>query len=479
MYGRLLLLILVVLLLAFSTVPAAADYEVLTGDYWSHDPVMARQGNTYYSFCTGQRTPIRTSTDMHNWQLAGYVWPSSGQPAWWKAEVPLFDGNIWAPDISYFNGKYHLYYSISSWGSNDSCIGLATRTTLGAGGWTDEGPVICSEGTNYNAIDPALFIDTHSTPTTYWLAFGSFWSGIKLTQINPATGYPVSNPPVLYSIAYNSSIEAAFIIYREPYYYLFVSFDSCCQSPFTYNIRVGRATSVTGPYYDRFGVSMMSSGGNRLTWGNESWKGPGHNAVFLDNDGRYWLVHHAYRVSNDWAGLRIHELFWDSDGWPTLAEQEPVDVNEAVVAWWKLDEGSGTIAEDSSVNNYDGTISGAAWVTDDPNRSTVLSFDGTNDYVDVPDGFAFADFEGLTVSLWAYPTNSAKSWARFIDFGSGSSNNNIVFGRRSTSNDLVFEVWNGTTNLGTVTAAGAIELNKWQHFAATLDVCGYSVLYKN
>ena len=480
--------LLVVLLLAFSTVPAAADYEVLTGDYWSHDPVMTRQGNTYYSFCTGQRTPIRKSTNMHSWQFLGYVWPagSSNWPAWWVQEVPGFDdnpgnnGNIWAPDISYFNGKYHLYYSISSFGSNDSCIGLATRTTLAAGGWTDEGPVICSEsGYSYNAIDPALFIDTHSTPTTYWLVFGSFWTGIKMRQIDPNTGYPLASNPTLYSLAYNDSIEAPFIIYREPYYYLFVSFDSCCNGAnSTYNIRVGRATSVTGTYYDRNDTSMMSGGGNRLTWNNESWKGPGHNVVFLDNDGRYWLVHHAYRASDGWAGLRIHELFWDSAGWPTLADQELVDVNEALVAWWKLDDGSGTTAEDSSVNNYNGTISGATWVTDDPDRITDLSFDGTNDYVDIPDGFA--DFDGLTISLWAYPT-SVKTFPRFIDLGIGTSlNNNIYFGCSSTTGQLMFEVYNGTVSITPVVSnAGAIELNKWQHFAATSDICGYTVLYKN
>jgi arabinan endo-1,5-alpha-L-arabinosidase len=476
MYRKWLLLILLVLLNVFSIRPAFADYEQLTGNYWSHDPVMTRQGDTYYSFCTGQNTPIRTSTDMHNWQYLGDVWPS-GPPAWtW--DIPNFDGNIWAPDISYFNGKYHLYYSISSFGSRNSCIGLATRTTLGSGGWTDEGQVICTtDSDNYNAIDPALFIDTQSTPTTYWLAFGSFWDGIKMRQIDPNTGLPLASNLTLYSLAWNSSIEASFIIYREPYYYLFVSFDTCCSgASSTYNIRVGRATSVTGPYIDRNGTSMNASGGNRLTWNNESWKGPGHEAVFLDNDGSYWLVHHAYRASDGWAGLRIHQLFWTQDDWPTLAEQEPVDVNEALIAWWKLDEGTGSVAEDSSVNSYDGIISGSTWVTDDPCRIVDLGFDGVNDYVDIPDGFS--DFDGLTVSVWAYPTGVTNQ-ARFIDFGNGQAKNNILLGRSYSSNDMIFEVYNGTTRIGYITAPGVIELNKWQHFAATLDVCGYSVLYKN
>lgn len=419
---------------------------------------------------------------MHNWQSAGSVLESI--PSWVHTVVPNYSGSsVWAPDISYFNGKYHLYYSVSTFGRNVSAIGLATNTTLNPSDpeyqWIDSGePVIHSHSTdNYNTIDPALFIDDQDGTARYWLAFGSFWSGIKLTEIDPNTGYPVSNPPVLYSIAWNSSIEAPFIIYRNGYYYLFVSFDTCCQGVnSTYNVRVGRATSVTGPYTDRNGVSMMAAGGNRLTWNDQRWKGPGHQAVFLD-EGRYWLIHHAYDAEhNGRAYLRIHELFWTPDDWPTLAEQEPVDVNEALLAWWKLDKGSGSTAEDSSANNYDGTIIGAKWITEDTNRSVALVFDGIDDYVDLPEGFS--GFDGLTISVWVYPAN-VRSWAGFIDFGNGDSNNNILFGYSSTTSSLLFTVFNGTANLGTVAATDVIELNKWQHFAATVDVCGYAVLYKN
>ena len=45
-------------------------------------------------------------------------------PAWFQQLVPEYQPrNIWAPDISYFGGQYHLYYSVSSFGSNRSLIG--------------------------------------------------------------------------------------------------------------------------------------------------------------------------------------------------------------------------------------------------------------------------------------------------------------------------------------------------------------------
>lgn len=368
MYEKLFLLISAVLLLAFSTVPAKADYEVLTGNYGVHDPVMARQGDTYYVFCTGDNIPFKKSTDMHYWWYPDHHVFPSGPPDWTWEEVPDFDGNIWAPDISYFNGKYHLYYSISSFGSNHSCIGLATNTTLDPDDpnyeWVDSGgPVVRSYSYNsYNAIDPALFIDDSGPETTYWLSFGSFWSGIKMRRIDPDTGYPLSSDPTLYSIAnrYYGAIEAPFIVYRNGYYYLFVSFDYCCRGvDSTYNVRFGRATSVTGTYYDRDGVSMMSAGGTQLTWPDDDWKGPGHNAVFLDNDGRYWLVHHAYPVPYGWPSyMRIHELFWTPDGWPSLTEPNCADVHDA---------GFGLIpdwTQDCYVDFYDWAFLADAWLDD-------------------------------------------------------------------------------------------------------------------
>jgi arabinan endo-1,5-alpha-L-arabinosidase len=333
------------------TRPLEAEYEELTGSFRVHDPVMARQGDTYYVFYTGRRVPILKSMDMHYWQSADSALTSI--PAWVSTAVPAFTGSsVWAPDISYFNGKYHLYYAVSTFGSNTSAIGLATNTTLDpydlAYKWVDSGgPVITTRSSsNYNAIDPALFIDKQSEPTRYWLSFGSFWSGIKLTEINPDTGHPLCNPPELYSIASRvappNAIEAPFIVFRDGFYYLFVSFDYCCQGVnSTYNVRFGRATFVTGPYSDRNGISMTKGGGTQLTYPDERWKGPGHNAVFLDNDGRYWLLHHAYDAQdNGRSYLRIAELFWTPDGWPSLTEPNCADVHRlglGLTADWTKD----------------------------------------------------------------------------------------------------------------------------------------------
>lgn len=290
-----------------------------------HDPVMAKEGDTYYVFSTGSRIIVICSKDMLDWQWCGRVFERN--PAWLSEVVPgVMD--LWAPDISYFNGKWHLYYSGSTFGSNRSVIALATNVTLDPDSptynWVDEGEVIRSRPTNnWNAIDPNLTFDTTGQP---WLVFGSYWSGIKLRKLDLTTGKPATDDETLYSLAqrFNNSgaIEAPFLIHRQGYYYLFASFDSCCRGvDSTYNVRVGRSLEITGPYLDRQEIPLLEGGGTLLLRAYGQWRGPGHNG-FYSEDGLDYIVYHAYDAKQvGIPKLRIEQLGWDEDGWPYLASQ--------------------------------------------------------------------------------------------------------------------------------------------------------------
>jgi hypothetical protein len=72
-----------------------------------------------------------------------------------------------------------------------------------------------------------------------------------------------------------------------------------------------------------------------------------------------------------------------------------------------------------------------------------------------------------------------KNHARFIDLGNGEYSDNIVFARSGTTNGLLFKVFGGSSSAGGVVAADAIELDRWQFFAATIDTAGNVTLYKN
>ncbi len=321
-----ILIIAAAVLLVYVLQTSAQYINPLKGDIGIHDPVMIKQGSTYYVFGTGNRIAMKSSTDRINWKNRGSAF-SSGAESWSKALVPGNNGSdMWAPDISFRNNKYWLYYSISSFGSNVSAIGVATNPTLDPSAsnykWTDLGLVIKSiSSNNYNCIDPNVFEDTDGT---LWLAFGSFWSGIKLVQLDPSTGKPLSSNPTITSLATytGTAIEAAFITKWENYYYLFVSWDQCCKGVnSTYKIAVGRATKVTGPYVDKNNKAMTLNGGVLLWAGDSRWKGPGHQGIFIEHDTMF-VVNHAYDANdNGISKLIIRPLYWTTDGWPTYTPQ--------------------------------------------------------------------------------------------------------------------------------------------------------------
>jgi arabinan endo-1,5-alpha-L-arabinosidase len=302
----------------------------------AHDPSIAKDGNTYYVFATALspaegQFPMRCSTDLHAWRRCGAVFDQI--PAWIHALSPKTKV-LWAPDISFFAGKYHLYYAYSSFGVNTSGIALATNETLDAQSpryqWKDEGLVLKSMASDdFNAIDPNLVLDEQGQP---WLSFGSFWSGIKMRCLDAATGKlseadtktydlasrtkPVNAAPAKSGLPPDSqAIEAPFVVRHGGYYYLFVSFDLCCRgTKSTYRIMVGRAKQVTGPYLDAQGNRMLDGGGTPLLVANSRWLGPGGQSVLLRPRGDL-IVFHAYDAITGKPALQISTLTWQG-GWP-------------------------------------------------------------------------------------------------------------------------------------------------------------------
>ncbi len=294
-----------------------------------HDPVMIRQDSTFYIFCTGWGITVYSSTDMKHWKQQSPVFAKA--PQWAVQAIPHFVGHIWAPDISYYNGQYYLFYAVSAFGKNTSAIGVATNKTLDTSSkdfkWIDHGKVVQSVPNRdmWNAIDPNLIVDENKTP---WLAFGSFWNGIKLVKLNndrlsiaqPEQWYTIASRQRNFilpdSVAGDAAIEGPFIFKKNNYYYLFVSFDYCCRGEkSTYKMMVGRSEHVYGPYVDRDGVPMNLGGGSLVQEGDKNWYGVGHNAV-VDVNGTDYLVFHGYDANDRGISkLRIEPLVWIND-WP-------------------------------------------------------------------------------------------------------------------------------------------------------------------
>jgi len=296
--------------------PCISQQIHLSGDIFVHDPSgISLDSGTYYIFATGEGINIHYSTNLSLWYDGGHVWNSTTFPSWWRALQPSGYGTVWAPDLLKYLNDYRLYYAISTFGSEVSCIGLATSTRLGSG-WKDQGQVICSKnGVGYNAIDPHAFIDPSGK---HWLVFGSFWTGIKLVELNPSDGHALNGQVFALAIDPDSSdsIEASWIQYYNGYYYLYVDWGLCCRGvDSTYNIRVGRSKSVMGPYLDQNGVDMEHGGGTLLIPTHQGHIiGPGHVGIYES-----YLTYHYYDANNNGTPtLNLVTLSYDSNQWPVL-----------------------------------------------------------------------------------------------------------------------------------------------------------------
>lgn len=360
--------------------------------YNVHDPSVLKAGDEFVMYSTdvsmGGGTPVglhkRRSTDLVNWNFEGTAFdgPPESAMEWILQQNPNYQAqSLWAPYILKVDEEYRLYYSLSVFGTTTSFMGLATSESA-FGPWTDEGAVLTTVGSdNKNAIDPSVIIDQDTGQ--HWMAYGSYWTGIYIVELDPETGY-ILNPGdqgVNVARRMGNSIEAAELFYYDGWYYLFVSYGWLEDS---YNIRVGRSPQPQGPFYDFFDTNMVESTNNfplilrpyRFNH-HVGWQGTGHCSVFT-NDDRYFMANQG-RPSTSIFNMVLHlrELFW-IDGWPVVSPQRFADVpqweihEDSIAGQWEhmtlVTSGFHTTPEFITFDN-NGTVNGSAnntwWLSED------------------------------------------------------------------------------------------------------------------
>lgn len=328
-----MLLTLLITAALLATSGALADdvppAPAMLGDTQIHDPSAIEVGGHWVTFQTGEEGGLyqgaillKTSPDGVIWTRAGAI--GKGVPKWTQDVLGYKSRNIWAPSISVRDGTYFLYYSVSSFGLNTSTIGLMTNTAFDpqkpGDGWQDQGEVISSHARDdWNAIDP-FRID--ASDGRAWLSYGSYWSGIKLSELDPKTGkllHP-DQPGVGIASRGRGAIEASSLLEHAGRFYLFVSYDRCCAGvASTYRIMVGRADAITGPYVGKTGTDLMKSGATELQRTMGRYIGPGGEEPVKTPDGDMLVYHYYDGAAGGTSRLQLASIHWGADGWPELA----------------------------------------------------------------------------------------------------------------------------------------------------------------
>ena len=300
----------------------ALPAHALDGETGVHDPsTVVMDGGRYYTYGTGAGLPILVSDDGWNWKRNGLL--MSTQPGGKPGPEVLARGgdNTWAPDVIHIGDKFFVYYAAPGTQPR-AAIGLLVGRTLDPASpdykWEDGGPVAWSDGVeDSNAIDPGVLL---APDGRLWLTYGSYFGYIRLVELDPKTGKRLDARKAPANIAINS--EASILIWHEGWYYLLVTHGSCCiGANSTYNIRMGRARKVTGPYLDNMGVDMLEGGGRLFAGSRGRHIGPGHFGLLDLGQGVQKFSLH-YEADLDRGGisvLDIRPLLW-RDGWPVAGD---------------------------------------------------------------------------------------------------------------------------------------------------------------
>ena len=410
---------LISLLLCLFALPSQA--LDLAGVQNAHDPgTLTRDGDTYFNFTTGTGIWYSVSNDLVNWR-GGPTPVFTTYPSWISNKVPNFSGSFWAPDVVHMNGYYYLYYSVSTFGTSNSAIGVARSRSLKSPSWTDLGIVVQSNGGGgeLNAIDPAVFRDHDGK---VYLSYGSFFGGIGVAELNPATGKLAT--AVTQVLGGNGlDMEAPYIVRNGGFYYLFINRGRCClDSNSTYYVQVYRATSPFGPY--SAGGTVMSN----YDAAAPNHKGPGHVGV-LKQDGCNYVSTHYYDTNDGGsAKLQLMRMTFDVNGWPVFTRNFSTiascgGVSDGLYVLKSASSGKvATVANASTANGarvQQLTASGAAsqqWYVVDHGDSwySVLN---ANSLLSLDD-YDNSTTAGTPIAQWAYWGGNGQQWS-FTSAGSG------------------------------------------------------------
>ena len=288
--------------LALLALAAARPALALNGDPYIHDPsTVAEDHGKYYVYGTGNGGLV---SDDGGWT--------------WHGGVSRTGGGV-AADIIHIGDRYYVAYAAGGGGMSGghaSNVHVMWTKTLDPAspdfGFHDDTVVAHSNGVeDADAIDPSFLYQGGQL----WISYGTYFGAIRVLQLDPKTGHTFPNAK---STDVAIDMEATALIYKDGWYYLLGTHGTCCDGAnSTYNIRVGRSRSVTGPYIDKEGVPLLHGGGTLVATSQGRHIGLGHFGRVVADDGVQKFSMH-YEADLDRSGrsvLDIRPLLW-KDGWP-------------------------------------------------------------------------------------------------------------------------------------------------------------------
>ncbi|MGH9032956.1 MAG: glycoside hydrolase family 43 protein [Acidimicrobiia bacterium] len=245
------------------------------------DPFVLRVGDAYYAYSTNteeSHIPVLTSSGLFGTASRS---DALAETASWSSP-----GKVWAPAVLQRPGGFVLYYATAGRNLERECLSLAVAERP-TGPFVDgsTGPLACPDGGG--AIDPTPFVDADGRTYLLWKSYGGP-DGIVARELAPDGLSFVGGEPQLLLQADEAweggLVEAPSMVAHEGRYYLFYSANDWATA--NYGIGYAVCDSPLGP--------CAKPGGGPWLASTDKAQGPGGQEVFTDEQGRLWMVLHAW-----------------------------------------------------------------------------------------------------------------------------------------------------------------------------------------
>lgn len=291
------------------------------------DPCMIRVENTYYiavsSFEWMPGIRIYTSTDLVNWEFCTDILTDQVQ-----LQGNGINCSIWAPQISYADGQFHLLYTdvkSSVRPFKDTHNFLISAPTI-KGPWSE--PIYL----NSSGFDPSLFHDENGRK---WLS-NALWdyrmdtpnksSGIVIQEYDSEKKALIGNPVKIFDCTELGKTEAPHLYQRGGYYYLVMAEGGTSSG---HSVTIARSREVTGPYEVDPHYPMMTSSQNP----EAALQCAGHASLVETPEGEWYIAHLMTRPLKGQHAIlgretSLQKVEWDEEGWLRLAHGGVVPATE-------------------------------------------------------------------------------------------------------------------------------------------------------
>jgi len=269
------------------------------------DPSIVRVGRDYYmvnsTFIFFPCIPISHSTDLVHWEVIGHA---IERPEWAGLEGLEGGRGYWAPDISYYHGRFYICATLRL---NDE--GRVRRRQMVVTSTRPEGPYSEPVFFEEDGIDPSIF---HDDDGRHYMLLNR---GARIFEIDETATRRLSETTLLYYGSHKRAPEGPHLLKHDGWYYLFLAEGGTGMG---HRETVARSRTLHGPYQPSPYGPVIRQWDERALM-----QRCGHAKPVSTPDGRWYFVYLCGRaLDGQWTMMgretALDPFTWTADGWPLL-----------------------------------------------------------------------------------------------------------------------------------------------------------------